>query len=228
DTILGELVSLKTHLQDELQQKLGAVASAAHRARNLAIAFMVALLALGLAASFLMSRSIADPLTELKRVVENPESELTGLSRWSNLPEVYDLARALEDSRRRLQEVARSQAAFARAIRNRHLTQLVSVRKRLDYLKEQAGQRLNHEQSKQIDTLSAEIERLIVDCSNLTASWEEPAPGAESVSPSPASATPVFTLAVQSALTRARDWPVAFWSGLKASAPRSIWKGEKR
>lgn len=164
---LAELDSLKAHLQKHLEDRLGSIEQAALTTRSIAVVATLALLGFGIALSFGVSRSIVRPLSELTRKTENMEADFDGNSDSSRMPEIGRLAAALSKAKRRLQDAARANASFVHSVTDQFATPLISIHKRLSYLKEKLSPDVATEQAKHIDIMAAEIERLINHCSQL-------------------------------------------------------------
>jgi CHASE3 domain sensor protein len=161
ENLLGELVSLKAQLQKQLEDKLENIQTAAQRTRSIAIMTTIALLGFGIALCFLISTSIVKPLAELSRTAENTDDEPNSdLDVWRT-PEIRSLAIALSNARRRLHDASRMNESFVRSITSEFGTPLISINKRLIYLKEELSAQMSREQTKQMEILAAETERLI-------------------------------------------------------------------
>lgn len=242
ENALAELVNLKAHLQSQLQDKLETIASAARTARTIAIATTVALFGFGLALAFAISRSIVNPLSALGRTIENIEADLDYRSELSRLPEIHDVAVALQRARQRLRDIARANAGFAHLLTDRFATPLISINKRLSYLKEELGPVITAEQAKQIEILAAELERLIKRLSHPPeapkAPLHIPREAAETAVSAPgASARRTFghiggslrrtELKLASIAGRARELWAGSWNSVRESIAAGLWKGQK-
>jgi CHASE3 domain sensor protein len=242
EKLLGELGNLKAHLQNQLQTKLGSIASAGQTARRIAIATTIALLGFGVALAFVISKSIVIPLSELRRTTENIEGDLDYGAKFSRLPEIHDVAVALHNARQRLQEAARTNASFVHSLTDRFATPLVSINKRLTYLKDELSPIMSAEQAKHIEILAAEIERLIDRFSRLPEVPKVALPVANPERPNvyePRAAArrtfaPIarFVRRAQSKIiavvTRARELSIGSWNIVRDCIAAGIWKGEKR
>ncbi|MGH7824847.1 MAG: CHASE3 domain-containing protein [Candidatus Binatia bacterium] len=245
ESVLGELVSLKAHLQNHLRDKLETIVSAARTTRNIAVATTIALLGLGIALSFAISKSIVKPLSELRRATENAEDDFHYRSDLSRIPEIHDLAVVLRNEKQRLQDAARTNASFVGSITDQFAMPLISINKRLSYLKQELIPNVTPEQTKHIDILAAEVERLIGRFSRLRqpskvpgyVGRHEPRNAVETREPR-ASTRRTFHDSdsfvaraeqdLRAVIARARDLYAGSWNAIRGSIVAGIWKGEKR
>lgn len=158
---LAELGSLKAHLQKHLRDRLGTIEQAALTTRSIAIASTLALLGLGIALSFAFSSRIVRPLSELTRTTENMEADFDRNADLSRMPEIFALATALSKAKRKLQDAARANASFVHSVTDQFATPLISIHRRLSYMKEEVAPNITTEQTKHIEIMAAEMERLI-------------------------------------------------------------------
>jgi CHASE3 domain sensor protein len=246
ENALGELVALKAHLQKQLQEKLELVESAAGTSRTIALTATIALLAFGIGLSLAISRSIVNPLAQLRRAADYAGNESPESSDFSRLPEIHDLAIALGNAQRRLQDAARANATFVHLIYHEFSTPLMSINKRLNFLRTELTPHITGEQIKQIEILAAETERLVERCCQL------PQPPKEAVNLAELKAAkPLRRLIpkrtadaaardhsqrlvrcmkekIEPIWVRARELWSGSWTALRESLASGLWKGEKR
>jgi CHASE3 domain sensor protein len=224
EKLLGELGNLKAHLQNQLQTKLGSIASAAQTARRIAIATTIALLGFGVALAFVISRSIVTPLSELRRTTENIEGDLDYGAKFSRLPEIHDVAVALHNARQRLQEAARTNASFVHSLTDRFATPLVSINTRLSYLKDELSPIMSDRFSR-----LPEVPKVALTVTNQERPnvYEPRAAARRTFAP-----IARFVRRAQSKIiavvTRARELSIGSWNIVRDCIAAGIWKGEKR
>jgi CHASE3 domain sensor protein len=245
ENALAELVSLKVQLQNQLQGKLERVESAARRSRTIAVAATIALLVFGMGLSFVISRSIVNALSELRRMADHTGNEPAHGSDFSRMPEIHDLAVALNNEKRRLQDAARANASFVHSIHHEFSTPLISMNKRLIFLKAELRPHVTAEQLKQIEILAAETEHLISRCCQLPEAPKLPVNLAEhepvnGISPV-AKGAPDRVVddgsdsfvqrmhqKIEAVFGRARELWSGAWTGLRESLVSGIWRSQKR
>jgi methyl-accepting chemotaxis protein len=162
ETTLQELERLKRQLQTNLHEKLQAIESVARTARTIAAVTTVILLGLGIALSFLISRSITEPLVKLTRsATRNTAADPAAARGEFRIPEIRALSDALIRSKQSIEKVARANAAFAETVADQLRTPLISLKQRLSYLEDELSPALAAEQKTTFDILAEEIERLV-------------------------------------------------------------------
>jgi CHASE3 domain sensor protein len=168
ESALTDLGRLKGQLQQNLKDKLETMGRAANTARAIAAATTLILLGLGVALSFVISKSITLPLIELKRrMTEETAQDSDSFSEFSRIPELRELSDALAEAKRKLGEAAEMNAIFVRDVTEQFATPLISLRKRLSYLNEELTEKVTAEQRTTFAILAEETERLIQCCGTL-------------------------------------------------------------
>jgi CHASE3 domain sensor protein len=168
DSALRELERLRAQLQANLNNKLQTMEQAAHAARDIAIAGTLVLIGLGVALSFLTSRSITKPLSELTRkTAEEPELDPDGAVEAGGIPEIQALSETLAHERHKIREAARSQAEFFDDLSEQLTAPLTSIQQRLTYFKRHFSQADGHEQTPSLEVIIKETGRLIDHCNQL-------------------------------------------------------------
>jgi len=242
ESALGELVTLKAHLQNQLETKLQRVENGARRSRTMALVATVALLVIGIGLSLAISGSILNALSQLRRTAEHLGNEPRPVSDFSRVPEIHELAVALSNARRRLQDAARANATFVHSIYHEFSTPLVSINKRLVFLKAELAPHVTTEHAKQIEILAAETERLIKRCCQLPQPPKEAVNLAEDEPPNRLRGThatgahqralDLFSMAwvrpmekkVGALFRRARELWFGSWTAFRSSLGNGLWK----
>lgn len=160
ESTLQELERLKKHLQTNLHDKLQSIERVAGRARTIAAATTAVLLVLGVALSLLISRSITVPLLKLRRsaAATVPSDAASG---GFHIPELRALANVLSEHKSAFEKAASANAAFSESVAEQLTLPLVSLKQRLNYLKEELGPALAAEHKRTLEILAEETERLI-------------------------------------------------------------------
>jgi CHASE3 domain sensor protein len=168
ESALGELERLKRQLHKNLNDKLETIDTAARSARTDAAIATLLLLALGIALSLAISKSITRPLANLKRVTEEAAGQESAPgSEFYRIPEIQELSDALDTARERLREAAKANRAFVYTITEQFVMPLLSLKKRLRYLQVELTEKVTAEQGTAFDVLADETERLIKRCAQL-------------------------------------------------------------
>ena len=170
DSALRELERLRAELHGNLNHRLETMEGRARAARNLAIAGALVLIAVGLALSLLISKSITQPLSEFtRRAAEGFEEDgVSPTARW-RIPEIQEISEILRYERLRLGEVAQSHREFINGISEQLAAPLHSLRDRLSFLKQKLSQTGTPEQNQSLDIIIKETECLIEHCNSLQA-----------------------------------------------------------
>ncbi len=166
ESALRELELLKIRSQTNLQIKLKDMEHAASTGRMLAIATTMALVGLGFALCYKISKSITAPLLELQKAAA-AEPYLHSISDYYRIPEIQDLFETLRRTQNQLRAAHASNAEFVDNISAEFTTPLVSLKNRLNYLKSSLGERVTTEQRTTLLVLVDETERLIQGCARL-------------------------------------------------------------
>ncbi|HEU4342250.1 MAG TPA: hypothetical protein VFU31_11820 [Candidatus Binatia bacterium] len=165
---LRELERLKAQLQKNLHDKLETMDRAARSARTVAAVTTLILLALGVALSLGISNSITGPLSTLRRsMASDAENDCGPASELSQIPEIRELFDAVTRARMKIDKTAKVNAAFIQSIDEYFGTPLISLKKRLAYLKGELGEKVTPEQRTSFEVLTEETERLIENCAQL-------------------------------------------------------------
>lgn len=165
---LRELERLKAQLQKNLHDKLQTMDRAARSARAVAAVTTLILLALGVALSLAISHSITAPLSALRlRLAADSENDSRSVAELSRIPEIRELFDAVTRARMKIDETAKVNAAFIHSIDEYFGTPLISLKKRVGYLKGELGERATPEQQTSFEVLAEETERLIENCAQL-------------------------------------------------------------
>jgi CHASE3 domain sensor protein len=168
ESALVELGRLKGQLQQNLSDKLETMGRAARTARTIAALTTLVLLGIGIALSFAISNSMTRPLADLRRrTAEETADDPDPASKLSRIPEILELSGALSDARRKLREAAETNTVFVQTVNEQFTTPLVSLKKRLSYLKEELAEKITAEQRTTFAILAEETERLIQRCGAL-------------------------------------------------------------
>jgi hypothetical protein len=159
---------LKKQLQNNLNNKLETMDTAARTARTGAALATLLLLGLGVALSLAISKSITRPLAKLKRITEE-ETERASSSRSEvyRIPEIRELSAVLSTARRKLREAAETNAAFVETITEQFAMPLISLKKRLGYLEAKLNETASAEQRATFQILTKETEVLIQRCAQV-------------------------------------------------------------
>lgn len=161
ETTLQELERLKKQLQTNLQDKLHAIETVAGRARSIAAAITAVLLALGIALSFLISRSITIPLLKLRRSAAGAAADIEASSTGFYIPEIRALSEVLMEHKQAFQKASTANASFAESVAEQLTMPLISLKQRLGYLQEELNPVLAAEHRTMLEILAEETERLI-------------------------------------------------------------------
>ena len=173
ESALRELEHLKAQLQTNLHDKLEAIEKAARSARMIAAVATLLLLGLGIALSFVISNSITRPLSALRRrTADAAEDDSALASDFSRIPEIDALCKAISMAKRKVDESAEANTTFVHSITERLAIPLISLKKRLSYLKEEMAAVVTAEQKTSFEILADETERLIEHCGRLQPSSE--------------------------------------------------------
>jgi len=167
DSALSELEHLKGQLQKDLHAKLQAMERAARSARIIAITTTLILFGLGAGCALAITQSIAMPLAQLKRKTLGESSEGFD-TEYSHIPEIQELSDALCKEKRKIDAAAERNTAFIHAINEQFQAPLISLTRRLSYLKEELAESVTMEQRQNIDILTEETERMIQRCAQLS------------------------------------------------------------
>ena len=162
ETTLQELERLKNQLQTNLQDKLQGIERVASRARTIAAATTVVLLAIGIALSFLTSRSITVPLLKLRRSAAGAvPADAQANSGGFYIPEIRALSEVLMKHKYAFEKAANANASFADSVADQLTMPLISLKQRLTYLQEELGTTLAADHKTILEVLAEETERLI-------------------------------------------------------------------
>jgi CHASE3 domain sensor protein len=168
DLTLKELEQLKGGLQQNLHAKLERMEKAGRRARAIAVVTTLILLVLGLALSFMISKSITTPLLQLtQRIVQNTDEDEGAAFQYSRIPELDKLAEALKKAKAKLCQVAEKNVRFVESITEEIETPLISFQKRLGYLRRELSRVVTAEHETALEVLADETEYLIQRCAQL-------------------------------------------------------------
>jgi len=161
ETTLQEIERLKKQLQTNLQDKLQAIETVASRARTVAAVTTVVLLALGIALSFLISRSITLPLLKLRSRAAGAAAEAEASSAGFYIPEIRALSDVLMQHKHAFEKASSANASFAESVAEQLTMPLISLKQRFSYLQEELSPALAAEHQKLLEILAEETERLI-------------------------------------------------------------------
>ncbi|HXV84936.1 MAG TPA: hypothetical protein VEG60_34255 [Candidatus Binatia bacterium] len=168
ESVLGELDRLKRQLQKNLHDKLETMERVGHVARTIAGVTTLILFGLSVVLSFVISKSITTPLSNLKRILMNETQEtLNSVSDLARIPEIQELRDALHNSKRKLQKTAEMNAHFVDTINDQFIIPLISLKKRLSYLNDDLAETITADQKITLEVLAEETERLIQRCTEL-------------------------------------------------------------
>ena len=168
DSVLKELERLKGQLQQNLHAKLERMEKAGRKARTIAAATTLILLVLGMALSFVISKSITTPLLELtQRIAQDTDEDKGAVFKSPQIPEIDKLSEALKKAKENLSHAANRNARFVNSITEEMETPLISFQKRLGYLRNELSQVVTAEQQTTIEILADETEYLIQRCAQL-------------------------------------------------------------
>jgi CHASE3 domain sensor protein len=168
ESTLRELEELKRQLQAGLHQKLQAMERVADTARTITAVMMIVLLAIGVTLSLFISRSITVPLLILKRSALSPGTEdCAGSPDNFPIPEIHALSDALLLQNSTIREAAAANAAFVESVTEHFTTPLISINKRIAYIKDALGATLPVEHLLTFKILNDETERMIKRCEQL-------------------------------------------------------------
>ena len=117
ESALGELDHLKRQVQKNLHDKLETMEKVGRAARTIAGLTTLVLFGLSVALSFVISKSITTPLSNLKRItMDETEETLNSVPDLARIPEIQELRDALQNSKRKLQKTAKTNAHFVDTI----------------------------------------------------------------------------------------------------------------
>jgi CHASE3 domain sensor protein len=168
ESVLGELDHLKRQVQKNLHDKLETMERVGRAARTIAGLTTLVLFGLSVALSFIISKSITTPLSNLKSILMDETHEtLNSVSDLARIPEIQELRDALHNSKRKLQKTAETNAHFVDAINDQITIPLISLKKRLCYVKEELAENITADQKITLEVLAGETERLIQRCTEL-------------------------------------------------------------
>jgi CHASE3 domain sensor protein len=216
ESTLLELEGLKRQLRANLHQKLQGMERVASNARSIAAVMMMVLFGMGVALSFFISKSITVPLLNLKRTALGSRAEAcAGTPDPCRIPEIKELSDALLLEYSRIREAAAANAAFAESVAAHFTTPLISINKRIAYIRDVLNPTLPAEQLLTFKVLHDETERMIERCAQLRLS---PQPPFETAVGGPASDGPDVEIRQPrrfSLLTSARKCLARVGAGLK-------------
>jgi CHASE3 domain sensor protein len=166
DSTLSELEHLKGRLQTVLHAKLEAMEGAARTARTITITVALILFGLGVGCSIVITQSITTPLAQLTRKTAAETGEVFDTA-YSHIPEIQELSDALYKERQKIDAAAQKNAAFSQVIKEQFLNPLISLMRRIGYLKEELAESVTVEQRQNFELLTEETERMIQQCAQL-------------------------------------------------------------
>jgi CHASE3 domain sensor protein len=167
ESVLGELDRLKRQLQKNLHDKLETMERVGHVARTIAGLTTLVLFGLSVALSFVISKSITTPLSNLKGMMDETQETINSVSDLARIPEIQELRDALHNLKRKLQKTAETNAHFVDTINGQFTIPLISLKKRLSYLNEELAEKITADQKITLEVLAGETERLIQRCTEL-------------------------------------------------------------
>ncbi|MET0644954.1 MAG: hypothetical protein ABWZ17_11330 [Candidatus Binatia bacterium] len=168
ESALGELDHLKRQVQKNLHDKLETMERVGRAARTIAGLTTLVLFGLSVALSFVISKSITTPLSNLKRItMGETEETLNSVPDLARIPEIQELRDALHNSKRELQKAAEMNAHFVDTVNEQFTVPLISLQKRLSYLNEELAEKITADQKITLEVLAGETERLIQRCTEL-------------------------------------------------------------
>jgi hypothetical protein len=170
ESILGKLARLKEQLRTSLQDKLVGMERAADTARGIAMVTTLIVSLLGIFLSLKIGNGITIPLKELKRRTETASSK-TAHSQWiaTQLPEIQELAEAIEQKQQSLRHNAAVNASVRDQITDELMPQLLSLQTLLKRLPQETDGPMSSQLKASIDDTTKDTERLIEFCLTLPA-----------------------------------------------------------
>jgi signal transduction histidine kinase len=164
ETALRELEQFRAYAQKNLEAELEQMGSAARAARRRAIITTLALLGIGFALCFAISRSITTPLLALQHDDVREVSAPARSSASGKIPEIRALAERLRLAKARARDANQSRAAFVHMVSNEFATPLLSLKNRLHAFRSSLGEHATAEQKSALAVMADETERLIQAC----------------------------------------------------------------
>ncbi len=216
ETALEEMERLRSQLQKNLHDKLESIERAAHTARTVAIVTMLFLIGSGIVLSYFISHSITWRLSQLRRRALLSGGDDPSFSHgFSQIPEIEDLANALSNAKRTLDETAKRNAALVHSMTEQFEIPLVALRNRLQYFAQELAPGVTAQQKASLDTLAGETDRLIRLYAELCAR------AADKVEPNRYETATVFDKTKQSRAWHYDDL-LAYWNKLLARMKRAM------
>ena len=99
--------------------------------------------------------------------MDETEETLNSVPDLARIPEIQELRDALQNSKRKLQKTAKTNAHFVDTINEQFTIPLISLKKRLSYLNEELAEKITVDQKTTLEVLAGETERLIQRCTEL-------------------------------------------------------------
>jgi two-component system sensor histidine kinase GlrK len=162
DGILAGLERLKTRGQQRSEGKLTGVAEAGADAHQVAMIIAAVSLALVVAISLLITRSVTKPLSALKeRTGQIARGEFEGNLELSSPPEIAELARAFNLMSSRLKDLDNMKSEFFATMSHELRTPLTSIKEGIGLLLEGVGGTVTDKQRRLLRILAEESDRLI-------------------------------------------------------------------
>ena len=147
--------------RDAVADEIGVLREVARRAARLALLFCVLALAIGLSATFWLTRSIHGPIRAMRAATEAlSRGEFDRRIAVRNRDELGDLARAFNEMAARLQELDEMKSGFVSMVSHDLKTPLTSMKEAVELLSEGVGGDLTTRQRRLLSIAREGMERL--------------------------------------------------------------------
>jgi two-component system sensor histidine kinase GlrK len=162
DGIMAELEKLRAYSQENTYGKIKHLAESGARARRVAMVITSSSLIFIIAVSLLITRSITQPISSLKRKTrEIAKGNFEGDLNLSSPPEIAELAGAFNLMCHKLKELDKMKSDFFSSMSHELRTPLASIKEGTGLLLEGLGEAVTDKQRRLLTILAEETNRLI-------------------------------------------------------------------
>ena len=162
DGVLEELKKLEGYARRDIQQRMKMLGESSASARKLVLTISAVAVVLVIVASFLITRSIAQPLTILmEKTKEISKGVFNDDLNIASPPEISELASAFNSMCGKLKMVDKMKSDFFSSMSHELRTPLTSIKEGINLLREGVGGTIPERQKRLLAILSEESKRLI-------------------------------------------------------------------
>jgi two-component system sensor histidine kinase GlrK len=162
DGVLEELKKLEGYARRDIQQRMKMLGESSASARKLVLTISAVAVVLVIVASFLITRSIAQPLTILmEKTKEISKGVFNDDLNIASPPEISELAGAFNSMCGKLKMVDKMKSDFFSSMSHELRTPLTSIKEGINLLREGVGGTIPERQKRLLAILSEESKRLI-------------------------------------------------------------------